>query len=760
VEVAIMAADGELGRPGRAAAGGIGPGVVVDLAVAGGLGPERAGSKAFNLARLAAAGLPVPTGFVVAPEAFQAWELAEPAVAAAASRLGADRYAVRSSAAAEDLPGASYAGMYESVLNVAPADVAAAVWRVWESGTAGRVAAYQKGLAGTAGPKPAAPMAVLVQVMVDAQAAGVAFTANPITGDRGEVVITAVRGLGDRLVEGEAVGDEWVVSAGQASCRRSAEDAIGAAQARQVAELARRAEAHFGPPQDLEWAIAADRVFVLQARPMTALPELLTWGLPRRGWWLRNFRLGEWLPEPVTPLFADWLLPVLERGIARAMQAESGIPMQPADAVVNGWYYTTPPPRVDGSPALQLLRHPRAMLAAPRVVLLLLHPERMPRELARMTRLWREELLPRYREIVAAAQAAGEAATPAELAGLIERVGEVAGEYSWSVATLAGSQWKIEAALTRFCHAHVPGLGQSPQILVSALAGAEPDLPPHALHSIDWYWPTAGELGTPGPGADVLRRHRELAARRKAAESACRAALSGRPRLRRRFDRLLSIAQTYTVVREQQTRQFSLGWPVLRRCVLRLGDELTRRGAIGQIEDVFFMPHAELEAALSGAPPPSPETIKERQQRWERQRRLIAPLQLGTAPALGRRVYLKAIEAARTGPPPAPGSLVGDPASPGRATGTIRVILDPGGFASFQPGEILVARATAPAWTPLFATAAAVITDGGTLAAHASLVAREYGIPAVVATGDATTRLRDGQVVTVDGSSGIVEIHA
>ena len=82
-----------------------------------------------------------------------------------------------------------------------------------------------------------------------------------------------------------------------------------------------------------------------------------------------------------------------------------------------------------------------------------------------------------------------------------------------------------------------------------------------------------------------------------------------------------------------------------------------------------------------------------------------------------------------------------------------------GDFASFQPGEVLVARATAPAWTPMFAKAAAVITDGGTLAAHASLVAREYGIPAVVATGDSTTRLRNGQVVTVDGSSGVVEIH-
>ena len=114
------------------------------------------------------------------------------------------------------------------------------------------------------------------------------------------------------------------------------------------------------------------------------------------------------------------------------------------------------------------------------------------------------------------------------------------------------------------------------------------------------------------------------------------------------------------------------------------------------------------------------------------------------------------MEAVRTTGPAPEDAIVGQPASPGRATGPVRIIHGPGDFDRFQPGEVLVARATAPAWTPLFARAVAVVTDGGTLAAHASLVAREYGIPAVVATGDATTRLADGQVVTVDGGAGTV----
>jgi pyruvate,water dikinase len=102
------------------------------------------------------------------------------------------------------------------------------------------------------------------------------------------------------------------------------------------------------------------------------------------------------------------------------------------------------------------------------------------------------------------------------------------------------------------------------------------------------------------------------------------------------------------------------------------------------------------------------------------------------------------------------GAIVGEPASPGRASGRVRIVRGPEDFDRFEAGEVLVAQATAPLWTVLFARAAAVVTDGGTLAAHASLVAREYGIPAVVGTGDATARLRDGQVVTVDGGMGVV----
>ena len=133
-----------------------------------------------------------------------------------------------------------------------------------------------------------------------------------------------------------------------------------------------------------------------------------------------------------------------------------------------------------------------------------------------------------------------------------------------------------------------------------------------------------------------------------------------------------------------------------------------------------------------------------------------APLTLGRQSRFVGDLIAAAVQAARGTQVIAEGTIVGHPASPGRATGPVRLVSSPADFADFADGDILVAKATAPAWTPLFALAAAVVTDGGTLAAHASLIAREYGIPAVVGTADATSRLLTGQIVTVDGTAGTV----
>jgi rifampicin phosphotransferase len=745
--------------------------LVVTLAEAARLEPTRLeallGTKAANLARLAGVGFPVPAGVVVTPAGEADWKQTCARLRSAVAELGGgtgQRFAVRSSGTAEDLVGASFAGQYETVLDVGLDQLAEAVRQVLDSAASARVASYRQAhlqADATAALDPSgSTMAVLVQVMVAADAAGVAFTANPVTGARDEVVVTAVRGLGERLVAGEATGDQWVVRDGQARCTRATEQAITAEQAGQVAALARRVEAHFATPQDLEWAIATDTsgadggLWLLQARPMTALPDPVTWTPPAPGYWMRNLRVGEWLPEPMTPLFADWLLERIDHGELQATRDHVGAMLPFPHAAINGWYYLATPP-LSPRAILAALAHGRGRLVR-FMRYAVLGPSRDPvaadrHLLGHLTQEWHTELLPRYRRLVRAGEQQLQTASPEQLAAIIDQVGTAAGEQLWSLAVVGGSAWKMEGALARFYRQHLAStIDASVQQLLVGLPGTQPDLPAHAVQSLDWAHPTAGELGWPPPAPSD--RHRELAAHREALTAQCTAALADRPRLQARFQVLLEVAQRYAAIREQQARQLTLGWPLLRRCALRLGETLQADGVIDQANDVFFLTRAELDTRA-----PLQDVVNRRRATWERQRRLLAPLTIGRPPRLLAKELLAVVDAVRTSGPVPQDAIVGQPASPGRATGPVRIVHGPGGFDCFQPGEVLVAGATTPAWTPLFARAAAVVTDGGTLAAHASLVAREYGIPAVVGTGDATGRLHDGQVVTVDGSAGTVE---
>jgi phosphohistidine swiveling domain-containing protein len=730
---------------------------VVALSEAAILDPSLLGAKAANLGRLASAGFPVPPGLVVTPAAEGHLREASSRLLEAAAALGAQRFAVRSSGTAEDLEDASFAGQYETFLNVRPEGLPEAIERVFDSASAATVSAYKEDRAETTGEAAHPRMAVLVQVMVGADSAGVAFTANPVTGGRGEVVVTAVRGLGERLVSGEAEGDEWVVRDDAASCTRASEAAITAEQAADIAALARRVEEYFGSPQDIEWAISADRLYLLQARPMTALPETVDWTPPTPRYWMRNFRLGEWLPEAMTPLFADWLLGLIEEGYLRGMRSTVGTAVPFRYAALNGWYYTTLPEVSPRLLARALVESRGRMVPVMWNALIRVNNDPVGADravLGRLAEQWRTEILPRYRRMVATAQERVGSATPAELVGIVDEVGTAAGEYMFSLAMVGGSAWKMEAALAKFVRRNLSDqVDFGIQVLLRGLPGMDTGTPPYAVQSVDWYHPTLGELGFEDEALDESTHQREITTEREAAEGACRTVLDDRPELLSRFDALLEVAQRYAVLRERQARDFTLAWPLLRRCALRLGGILAARGVIDAAEDVFFLTRAELDGRGD-----SSDAVGDRRQRWQRQRRLAAPLDLGDPPKTIRRLMHGAAEAARSRPVSPDAVLVGEPASPGRATGAVRIVRGPEDFRSFRDGEVLVARLTAPAWTPLFGRAAAVVTDGGTLAAHASLVAREYGIPAVVGTGDATLRLRDGQAVTVDGGAGTVEL--
>lgn len=728
------------------------------------------GGKAATLSRLLEAGFPVPAGFAVTHAAFAAGQGQEgwgARLQHAARAVGPGPYAVRSSAKAEDLPGASYAGMYESYLGVDAAGLALAVARCFQSAESGRVRQYQ----GSRGQADRGTMAVLVQQMADATAAGVAFSADPLTGERDRAVISAVAGLGERLVSGSEVGEGWTVRNGRAVRTRGG-GVLKVESATAVAAMVRKVAGFFGDPQDIEWTLdASGQVRLVQARPMTALPEPVRWERPGGGVWLRNFRLGEWLPEPVTPLFMDWLVPGIDGAYDRAVARSSGISIPMGHATVNGWYYVAPPTPM----ALPRLLFGGSRGSLPFIANAVFRPAVDPAGADRavlraLEQEWRTSCLPAYRRLAGAHRPNDGPSGLAELIRLVEEVVEAAGEYLWYFAATGGAAWKMEVALARFWRRHLsPALARGQedsgadgyQVLLGGLQPAPPPVAPHAVYSLDWYYPTAGEESavTASPAVAAAREvpaphaAADAGERRQAMEAACRHILQGTRHLGR-FDGMLAAAQHYALLREEQVRDFTLGWPLLRQCASRIGAVLQEAGVIDSPDDVLFLVREELRT--DG--PPQQAAVDRRRADWLRQRKLDAPLILGTLPLLGN-TFDRIANGARSSRILPEAALTGHPASPGRARGRVRLIGGPGDFAGFRPGEVLVASATAPAWTPLFATAAAVVTDTGSLAAHASLIAREYGIPAVVGTGNATHLLHTGQLVTVDGSKGTIETH-
>jgi pyruvate,water dikinase len=308
----------------------------------------------------------------------------------------------------------------------------------------------------------------------------------------------------------------------------------------------------------------------------------------------------------------------------------------------------------------------------------------------------------------------------------------------------------MESVLAAFYTRHLrPTIGGTHSDLVAGLVEPRPT-DAHAIQSFDWFRPTAGELGP--PETPSKEGYRARVATRERSEAQCRAALS--PNLRRHFDSVLELAQHYARVREEQASQLTLGWPVVRRALRRLGESCVRRGVISHSDDIHFLERGEVDGSASRA-----SSVAERRALWARNRRLNPPLVIGTFPKFITQFHEDAVETIRAPAEVRDGMLRGMPASAGRVTAVARVLLDLADADRLGPGEILVTVATTPAWTPLFSRAGGIVTDGGSLVAHASLVAREYGIPAVVALGDATRRVNDGQRITIDGSTGLVELH-
>jgi rifampicin phosphotransferase len=813
---------------------------IIWLGSPAGMDPALAGAKAARLGQLRAAGFPVPEGFVVTTEAFLRYAgdraLADhlvSALAAAAAEIGDGPLAVRSSSSAEDLDDASYAGMYETVLGVRGAEaLVRAVRRCWASASAARVQAYHgdpaRGL-------PA--MAVLVQRLVEADAAGVAFTANPVTGDRDETLVSAVRGLGDRLVSGEASPDEWIVRDGQAVCRRRVEGAIDAEQACAVAELARRVERLFDSPQDVEWALAGDEIALLQARPITALPDApiaVPVHVPE-GFWERE---ASHYPEPLSPFMRAIELPAQNAAFRHAF-AEFGVLLEGLEfREIGGWVYQRAVP-LDGkegkAPPWWLL----GLLA--RIVPVLRRRIQVCRDAVREDRAdtnldrWFSEWRPRFAARIRAARAVDLRALSDEaLAGEVEARMQLVRDGVDTHVLLAMSMLQLgellltarellgwEPARTMALFSGRSATSTLPAARLAELARAAAERPavastvrgegatladvraadPVFAEALDAY---RDEFGGRALGYDVadstlaeepailLGLLRDQLARtfnapateaaltsmREEALAAARTALASRGKLERdRFERELRRAERYYPTREDN-ELFTISAPlaVLRYATLELGRRLAERNRIRSAEDVFFLePHEALAALREGGDQRDIVRTRRREHAWVKAR--PGPPRYGNDPGAvpdfrglpreARRtmealvtiigLVLEAEESQRRQADTR--KLTGIAAAPGRYRGTVRVLKGEHEFAKLEPGDVLVCPITSPVWSVVFPSVGALITDTGGLLSHPAIIAREYRVPAVVATGNATELLADGQVVTVDGTAGTVEVE-
>ncbi len=424
------------------------------------------------------------------------------------------------------------------------------------------------------------------------------------------------------------------------------------------------------------------------------------------GAFARSFRLGEWIGEPVTPLFESWLLTTMEETMHGEYARLIGQPApRPLHVVVNGWYYYS----------LNFL--PASFGGIARMVPgMLVRLAREPRRIAPVfppfarfgidlyVDEWRRDVLPSY--VAAVERAANEIASgsPHRLRAIIDELAVLAGHYFTSVTFVAGYGWKTEIPLSHFYRQHLQSqLGGHPQLLLRGLV--RPTTAAHDVQSLDWSFRTQGEIGTPGRESETETRYRRLERERLDLERRANGLLS--PKLTRRFARLLAEAQRAAILREEQVAQLTLAWPVFRRALARIGEVLVARSVIAEPDDVYFLDRDALFAAIEGAPSDHKADVVARRARRTEQRRLIAPLVIGRAPRMLEALLGAADRAMRDPAPSSPDAVRGVPASPGRATGRARVVRSAAEFERLQQGEVLVCPVTTPSWTQAIRTAAA-----------------------------------------------------
>jgi len=797
------------------------PSEVIDLGDAADQPVAEVGGKARALGHLLRSGLDVPPGFCITVSAFTPSGPGEPAdnvpaldpagveaVRAHWESLSAPHgAAVRSSATTEDAAAGSAAGQYLTVLEVRSfGEMLTAVGQCWRSQQSATARAYH---ARTGIDPHDVAMAVIVQAMVRPTWAGVAFSAEgPVADDAQSVIIEAVRGLGEGLVDGRMEPERAVLSRRDpypVEFRESADETTAGspledAHLQELTRTALAVEALMGGPQDIEWALDDDGIHLLQARPITAVvprpepPVKWVGDLPGARW-ARMSICDSWLSEPLSPLFATTMFPHLidnwatNWGGPQASRAHNPLIPDPMHGTVNGFAYL----RFD----YPLSRYPlRTLLLIGRWLRFHLSP---------VERQWRQQVLPTL-ETGLAEVAEADLATleHTEVLRLVETIAELSSRYWAVIGGLAwhwnASEWLLTAMITRAGGMQGQSLSAGSLLIgedryarraestLDRIAAAPPEAESalvqdylrrygHLVYNLDFVEPTPvddpsllrsviadrrADAGTAAGIRPAIDDHeRQLAELRRAAR---------RQPLGQLLYRVYRWADHWSEVRDAALHSFTRGWPFMRAGYRELGRRLVADGILGVPDDVFYLTGDELRTWATGQTTddmPHTDTsqwrqlVGERRQRRQRQRRLSPPDVVPSDARIslfGMDITSLALFGVSADGDEDEG-LAGSAVSPGKYTGRARVLHEVEQADLLEQGEVLVVRHLTPAWAPLLARASAVIADVGGALSHGSVVAREYGVPAVMGVKNATARINSGDLVTVDGDAGAVRVH-
>jgi len=724
------------------------------------------------------------------------------------------RVSIRSSAAAEDSSQASFAGIHNSFLNMSgQAKLIKYLKLCWASLWTPSAIYYRHTHRSDVARSHENEMAVIIQQMVSASKSGVMFTRNPVN-DEDEIVINSTFGLGTAIVSGETLSDTYIIESSSLRLKkkrivqkdtmtiarkkiglkkttvpkdRKNAQSLNNEQLMQLTRAGLEIERIFGCPQDLEFTFDdQDELFILQSRPITTLKKTPTKEKEGKIGWTRH-GIAERLPDPASPM-TFWIVKnVMMRGWNRAMKS---LPVPQANhptTMISDKNYLYNDVDLDKNPempSLKTLKFLTCLLIAAKTGInrwkKTLDPYMVRVKTLRQFDVKTasfEELMEHFREacrltedyfvweiymgitrdiihkaFISIGKKLG--IPPLQATTLIQTSDDITSDIRRELAHLANEAERsgLKRVLTEEKgelttlkgHKDVRDFLAKLEIFLEKYG--------HRGSKIDWIYRRWGE--NPAEILGYIRNrlaHRNHSSEenrwnqeKKRVESLVLQKLKKNPLKRILFSQLLKTAREWTPIKENRQHYLEFSNHLIRRALLELGGRLSNSGVFLDPSDIFFVTPPEIENIARIGSADSSEikkTIDKRRKEWQRSFSHTPPVKLNNSfreeKTTGRRIE-------------------GVPGSSGKATGRARVIKRPEEFDQFLEGEILVTTITNPCWITLFERAKAVIADLGDFGSHCAVLAREYRIPAVVGTKSATTSIKSGEIVTVDGDKGII----